>query len=163
MTKLPTARERTQAALVGAKTKATPFADAQNWEMAYKVLLSGVGSAQRANRASQAGTVLAGLWSTPGVKPAIMGGAAVVAAVVTRSKATSGSKLESKSKPRPKKTERKSKTKAESTAVSSTPQPADPSTSDTEAQSRNRFRRRPRPTSVAGAVTTVPNSSITTP
>jgi hypothetical protein len=162
MSKLPTASDRTQAALAGATTKATPFADAEKWEMAYKVLLSGVRSAQRANRASQAGTVLSGLWSVPGVKPAVLGGAAALAAALTRSKARSesGAKPDRKSGA---KSKSKSKSRSRSTVTSPALQPADASTPDSTVQSRNRFRRRPRPTSVAsGAVTPAPDSSMTT-
>jgi len=164
MSKLPTASDRTQAALAGATTKATPFADAEKWEMAYKVLLSGVRSAQRANRASQAGTVLSGLWSVPGVKPAVLGGAAALAAALTRSKARSGSGAKPDRKSGAKsKFKSKSKSRSRSTVTSPALQPADASTPDSTVQSRNRFRRRPRPTSVAsGAVTSAPDSSMTT-
>lgn len=141
-TRLPTSSERTDTALTLARTKAAAYADAGKMEMAYRALLRGVQSAQRVNSSSQTGTALAGLWAMPAVKALVLGGAATIAAAVTRSKA------QPKAKP---KSERKSR--AKSTATSG--DPASPS--ESSVQPRSRFRRRPR---ANDEVTTVPDPSV---
>jgi hypothetical protein len=142
MPTLPTACERTDTALTLAKTRAAAYADAGNLEMAYKALLRGVQSAQRVNGATKVGTAVAGLWAMPAVKAAVLGGPALIATAVTRSKS-------------------KSKSKSKSGTGST---PGDPSTSSLESSAsagwRGRFQRRPGTTDETAAAP-VSSASVT--
>ena len=82
MALLPTANERIDAVLNLARTKAATHADSGNSELAYRTLLRGVRSAQRANNSGKAGMLLRRLWATPGVKPAALGAAPALAAAI---------------------------------------------------------------------------------
>jgi hypothetical protein len=153
MTRLPTSSERTESALAAARTRAAGYADAGKWDLAYRVLLSGVGSAQRANRGGQLATALAGLWTLPGAKATVLGGSAAIAAAVARTK--------SKSQAKPAKSRKSAKyTPRWTTRGKSTTDVGSPATSvpDSSAPTARRFRRRPRATP---AVITGPDVTTT--
>jgi hypothetical protein len=82
MALLPTANQRIDAVLNLARTKAATHADSGNSELAYRTLLRGVRTAQRANNSSKAGMLLRRVWATPGVKPTALGAAPALAAAI---------------------------------------------------------------------------------
>jgi hypothetical protein len=122
MALLPTANQRIDAVLNLARTKAATYADSGNSELAYRTLLRGVRTAQRANNSSKAGMLVRRVWATPGVKPTALGAApALAAAIGTLSR------------------------KSKSGGIASTGKPADASSGsrDSAGQKRARFRMRP--------------------
>jgi len=122
MALLPTASQRIDAVLNLARTKAATHADSGNSELAYRTLLRGVRTAQRANNSSETGMLLRRVWATPGVKPTALGAAPALAAAIGT--------LARKSK---------------SGGSASTGKPADASSGslDSSGQKRARFRVRP--------------------
>jgi hypothetical protein len=91
MPSLQTSKERIDTVLTLARTRAGAHADEGNAERAYRALLRGVQSAQRANSRGQTGTVLHGLWAMPAVKAVMLGSAGAVIAALTWSKGKSRS------------------------------------------------------------------------
>ena len=89
MAQLPTPNERIDAVLDLARTRASAYADDGNPEMAYKTLLRGVRSAQRANNSGQTGLVVRTLWANPAVKVTLLGATPALIAAVTRSRSKS--------------------------------------------------------------------------
>jgi hypothetical protein len=86
---IPTTNERVDKLLTLARSKAAGYADAENPAMAYRVLLSGVRSAQRTNNSGRAASLLGGLWTMPAVKAGAVGLITVAVAALTRSRTKS--------------------------------------------------------------------------
>ncbi len=129
MPSLPTSNERIDTVLTLARTKAAAHADDGDPQKAYKALLRGVQSAQRANSRGRTGTVLRGLWAIPTVKAVVLGVAPALIAAVTRSKSKSGGASDAY---------------ASDTSNSSPDDESKSSLDPAIPQQRKRFRRRPR-------------------